>query len=88
MNAANETPTRPGVLLTVEEAARAMAVGRTTVYGLLADGTLRSVKIGRLRRIPVQALHEFVHAMAADCGRPAATSPGSPSSVDAVGSSV
>jgi excisionase family DNA binding protein len=48
------------VLLTVEEAAEALALGRTKVYELLDAGALRSIKIGRARRIPVEALHEFV----------------------------
>lgn len=78
----------PTLLLTVEEAAEALALGRTKVYELLESGSLRSVKIGRLRRIPVQALHEFVQAVAADCGQLAPTSTASPSAVDAVGSSV
>jgi excisionase family DNA binding protein len=44
------------VLLTVEEAADALALGRTKVYELLDAGALRSIKIGRARRIPVEAL--------------------------------
>ncbi len=48
------------VLLTVEDAAQALALGRTKVYELVETGELRSVKIGRSRRIPVQALDEFV----------------------------
>lgn len=51
------------VLLTVEDAAQALALGRTKIYELLETGTLRSVKIGRARRIPVDALHEFVRAI-------------------------
>lgn len=52
------------VLLTVEQAAEALALGRTKVYELLDSGSLRSVKIGRARRIPVDALAEFVHKVA------------------------
>jgi len=48
------------VLLTVEDAAQALALGRTKIYELLDAGKLRSIKIGRARRIPVDALHEFV----------------------------
>ncbi len=48
------------VLLTVEQAAEALALGRTKVYELLDAGALRSIKIGRARRIPVEALQEFV----------------------------
>lgn len=48
------------VLLTVEDAAEALALGRTKIYELLDAGLLRSVKIGRARRIPLDAVHEFV----------------------------
>jgi excisionase family DNA binding protein len=48
------------VLLTPEEAARALAISRTVVFALLANGELRSIKIGRTRRVPVEALGEFV----------------------------
>ncbi|MGQ0629415.1 MAG: helix-turn-helix domain-containing protein [Sporichthyaceae bacterium] len=51
------------VLLTVEDAAEALALGRTKVYELLDAGALRSVKIGRARRIPLDALHEFVQQL-------------------------
>jgi excisionase family DNA binding protein len=51
------------VLLTVEDAAQALALGRTKVYELLDAGQLRSVKIGRARRIPLEALHEFVRSI-------------------------
>ncbi|MCA1695185.1 MAG: helix-turn-helix domain-containing protein, partial [Actinobacteria bacterium] len=37
-------------LLTVEDAARRLSVGRTTMYALLKDGQINSVRIGRLRR--------------------------------------
>ena len=48
------------VLLTVEEAARALRIGRTTAYRLVADGQIDSIQIGHLRRIPVDALSRFV----------------------------
>jgi excisionase family DNA binding protein len=48
------------VLLTVEEAAKALSLGRTYTYELVLRKHIRSVKVGRKRRIPVAALHEFV----------------------------
>ena len=48
------------VLLTVEEAARALRIGRTTAYRLVADGQIDSIQIGHLRRIPLDALSRFV----------------------------
>ncbi|WP_063775866.1 helix-turn-helix domain-containing protein [Streptomyces odonnellii] len=50
------------VALTVEEAARRLGVGRTTMYALLASGEIPSVTIGRLRRIPAEALSDYVAA--------------------------
>jgi excisionase family DNA binding protein len=50
------------VLLTVPEAARRLALGRTLVYSLIADGSLPSLKIGRARRIPASALERWVMA--------------------------
>jgi excisionase family DNA binding protein len=34
-------------------------IGRCKVYDLLRTGELESVKIGRLRRIPVDNVHRF-----------------------------
>ncbi|GAA1963959.1 helix-turn-helix domain-containing protein [Kitasatospora viridis] len=48
------------VALTVEEAARRLGVGRTTMYALVASGEVPSVTIGRLRRVPAEALKEYV----------------------------
>jgi excisionase family DNA binding protein len=47
-------------LLTIEEAAGALALGRSTVCELIASGELGSVRIGRSRRIPVSAVDAFV----------------------------
>lgn len=43
------------LLLTAEEAAERLGVSRTNVYRLIASGRLRSVKIGKLRRIRQKA---------------------------------
>jgi excisionase family DNA binding protein len=48
------------ILLTVEDAALRLSIGRTKVYQLVANGALESVTIGRCRRIPVEALEPFV----------------------------
>ena len=48
------------VLLTPEEAAEALSIGRTRMYRLMREGTIRSVKVGQSRRVPVQALHDYV----------------------------
>lgn len=43
-------PVDPVQLLTVEETAELLQVGRDKVYYLLRTGQLRSIKIGKLRR--------------------------------------
>ena len=48
------------VLLTVSEAADRLSLGRSKVYELMAAGHLRSVTIGRSRRVPADALNDFV----------------------------
>ena len=47
------------VLLTVEEAAERLCVGRTTAWRLVRDGELESVRIGTLRRVPAAAVAEY-----------------------------
>jgi excisionase family DNA binding protein len=42
-----------------------LGVGRSTVYELLAEGTLPSVKIGRARRITRTAIDDFVASLKA-----------------------
>jgi excisionase family DNA binding protein len=55
------TPEVPSaVLLTVDEAAERLRVGRSTMYSLIRSGAVDSVKIGSLRRVPAEALPEFV----------------------------
>jgi excisionase family DNA binding protein len=49
-----------GMLLTVEEAAERLRLGRTLVYRLISSGELESVKVGRLRRVPAECLPEYV----------------------------
>ena len=50
----------PALLLTVSEAARLLAIGRTSLYRLIDNGELRVVKIGRATRVPVAELRTFV----------------------------
>ena len=55
-----ETTDAGRLLLRPEEVARALGVGRTTVFELIRAGELRSVKIGKSRRIPTEAVREYV----------------------------
>ena len=47
------------LLLTINEAARRLSVGRSFFYQLVQSGEIKSVKLGRSRRIPLTALEEF-----------------------------
>jgi excisionase family DNA binding protein len=51
-------------LLTVEEAAELLALGRTTVYALIRSGDLNSVQVGRLRRVRPSDLAAFAESLA------------------------
>lgn len=51
--------TTPRVLLTVEQAADALGIGRTNMFALIKSGEIESVKVGRLRRVPAAALDAY-----------------------------
>ena len=42
------------------EAARMLGIGKTTIYRLLEAGVIRSIRVGRCRLIPVEAIEEFL----------------------------
>ncbi|MBW8088597.1 helix-turn-helix domain-containing protein [Streptomyces hygroscopicus subsp. hygroscopicus] len=46
--------------LTAEEAARRLSIGRTTMYALIRAGAVQTITIGRLRRVPVQAISDYL----------------------------
>ena len=56
----------PRIVLTVEEAAEALGIGRSLMYELIGSGAVESVQIGRLRRGPADALGEYVSRLRAD----------------------
>jgi excisionase family DNA binding protein len=51
------------LLVTPEEAAALLRVGRTTVYALMKDGDLRPVHIGRSCRLPRSELHRYIEGL-------------------------
>jgi excisionase family DNA binding protein len=53
------------LLLRPEEVADALAVGRTAVFELIRTGELRSVKIGKSRRIPADAVVDYIAGLSA-----------------------
>jgi excisionase family DNA binding protein len=51
------------LLLTVEEAAHQLGIGRTLMYALVKDGKVESIHIGRLRRVPADALPRYLQRL-------------------------
>jgi excisionase family DNA binding protein len=47
-------------LLTVPQAAVLMSLGKRTVWRMVHDGEIESIKIGRSRRIPRQAVADYI----------------------------
>ena len=47
------------LLYTPEEAAELLGIGRTRLFELIAKGRLESVRLGRSRRVPGDALRSF-----------------------------
>lgn len=54
------TSNHPEPLYEVPQVATHLHVDRNTVYGLVATGRLRAVRVGRLIRIPACALDDFL----------------------------
>jgi excisionase family DNA binding protein len=57
----------PG-LVRIEEAAKFLSIGRSTMYELIAQGAVPTVHIGRAVRIPMDALKELVKTLASANG--------------------
>ena len=56
-------PDRDPDLLTVAQVMARLQIGRHTVYDLIRSRRLRSVLIGRCRRIPATALRDFLNSL-------------------------
>ena len=64
---ASETaPPVPKLLLKPEEGMEVLGVGKTTFFSLLKTGEIKSVRIGRARRVVAASLHDYVEARLAD----------------------
>jgi excisionase family DNA binding protein len=67
---ANPAPAHPRVVLTIEEAADSLGIGRSFMYALVQAGEIESVRIGRLHRIPVAALDGYIDRLRASLPAP------------------
>lgn len=47
-------------VFSVVEAAAVLGISRSKLYEFIAAGEIRSIRIGRLRKIPVAAIDEFI----------------------------
>src|SRR5215216_5334009 len=56
------------LVFSVEEAADRLGVGRTLMYSLVSSGAVESVRIGRLRRVPADALVTFLDELRSGIG--------------------
>jgi excisionase family DNA binding protein len=54
-----ETSSQP-LLVTVEEAARLLRIGRTTMFELIGNGEIKSIRLGRRRLIARKSLESFI----------------------------
>ncbi|HEV8189874.1 MAG TPA: helix-turn-helix domain-containing protein [Ktedonobacterales bacterium] len=54
------------LLLTVEDAARLLSIGRPKMWQLIMAGEVLSVKIGTSRRIPTTSLDVYVQRLTED----------------------
>jgi len=60
LNVVTDEHNAAGILLTVEEAAERLRIGRTLMYSLIKSGEIESVPVGRLRRIPAECIGEYI----------------------------
>ena len=49
------------MLVTIDEAAQAMSVGRTLLYDLMMRKEIASIKVGRVRRVPLAAIDDYIN---------------------------
>lgn len=61
------------LLLTAEEAALVLGVGRSAIFALVRTGELESLRLGARRRIPTAALRDYVARLRQTSATSAAT---------------
>jgi excisionase family DNA binding protein len=60
----NEHPGK--LLLDVKEVAEILGLGRSHIYSYILSGELRSLKLGRRRKVPVESVREFITKLQED----------------------
>jgi len=59
---ASKSPVEPK-LLSINDTTRVLSVGRSTVYEMLAKGTLESVRIGHRRLVVFESISKLVKSL-------------------------
>jgi excisionase family DNA binding protein len=54
-------------LLTIRETCKHLAISRSSLYLLFSKGELESVRLGRTRRVPIEAIRLLVSRRRASC---------------------
>jgi len=54
------------LLLRPEEAAQSLGLSRARLYELMAKGSIRSLKIGRARRVPIAEIKNWIESELAE----------------------
>ena len=54
------------ILVSVADAAHMLSIGRTAAWELVRKRKIRSVKIGRTRRVPIVAIQEYIQRLMDD----------------------
>lgn len=52
-------------LLSIQEAAATLNIGRTKVYDLMNSGDLKTVKLGRRRLVPIESVRGLIDRLSA-----------------------
>lgn len=55
------SPGREPLAYRVEDAAKMLGVGRTTIYSLINNGHLKAIRIGRARLVTAGELRRFIY---------------------------
>ncbi len=58
------------LLLSVEESAAELRIGRSRMFALIRRGEVLSVKVGGSRRVPYDSLRDYVRRLAAEQAAP------------------
>jgi excisionase family DNA binding protein len=58
----SNTPTRHTLLLTPQQAAKALAISQRKLWGMTAAGEIPCIRLGRCKRYRVEALQEFLES--------------------------